>query len=197
VIRSKRHDVLARLVKNLRDDDLVVAIFGDLSSELYELSDRPGNFYMRGGMGLASSIGLGLSLAVPNRVIVLDGDGSVLMNLGTFATMASESPTNLIHVIIDNASHAAVGGFPTATARGTDLAAMAKAAGIRSAETFKTPAQFERAFKRSISAKGPHVLVCKVELEVSTGKGQASRLVYIKERFMGRARKDNPNLREI
>jgi len=194
----KREQVLAHLVSRISEDDLIIAIFGDLSDQLYRLADRAGNFYLRGAMGLASSIGLGLAIAAPKKkVIVLDGDGSILMNLGSLATVASESPTNLIHVIVDNQSHAAVGGFPTATAYETDLALIAKGAGIRSAQTVRALGEFDRAFRRAISTAGPHVLVCKVDLDLSSGKGQATRLVYVTERFMARAKEHNPNLRDI
>ncbi|NNM31459.1 MAG: thiamine pyrophosphate-binding protein, partial [Gemmatimonadetes bacterium] len=107
-------------------DTLVVTIMGACAQELYDLGHRENFFYLQHAMGLASSIGIGLALHRPEeRVIVLDGDGSVLMNLGTFATMARYRPPNLIHVVFDNGSLLSTGGFESHTTSGvTDLAAV-------------------------------------------------------------------------
>jgi len=110
---------------------LLISNIGYPSRELFSVKDRPENFYMLGSMGLASSIGLGLALARPERkVMVLDGDGSVLMNLGTLATIANHAPRNYLLVILDNCCYGSTGSQPTCTALGTDLYALAKAAGI-------------------------------------------------------------------
>ncbi len=112
-------------------DALIVCNIGFPSRELFSVTDRPENFYMLGSMGLASSIGLGLALARPERkVIVLDGDGSVLMNLGTLATIAHHAPENYLLVILDNCCYGSTGSQPTCTFLGTDLFALAKAAGV-------------------------------------------------------------------
>src|SRR5437763_16840178 len=104
---------------------------GAVAAELYSLGHRPNFFYLEHAMGLASSMGLGVALSRPDQqVVVLDGDGSVLMNLGTFTTLARYRQPNLTHIIFDNESLLSVGGFPTATSTGTDLAGMAHAAGI-------------------------------------------------------------------
>ena len=105
---------------------------GACAQELYDLGHRENFFYLQHAMGLASSIGLGLALHLPReRVIVLDGDGSVLMNLGTFATLARYRPKNLIHIVFDNGSLLSTGGFDSQTTSGvTDLAAIARGAGI-------------------------------------------------------------------
>lgn len=109
---------------------LLISNIGYPSRELFSVKDRPENFYMLGSMGLASSIGLGLALARPERkVMVLDGDGSVLMNLGTLATIAHHAPRNYLLVILDNCCYGSTGSQPTCTSLGTDLAAMAIAAG--------------------------------------------------------------------
>lgn len=111
---------------------LLVCNIGYPSRELFSVRDRPENFYMLGSMGLASSIGLGLALAQPKRkVIALDGDGSVLMNLGTLATIAHYAPENYLLVILDNCCYGSTGSQPTCTHLGTDLFALAKAAGVR------------------------------------------------------------------
>ncbi len=110
------------------------ALIGNIgypSRELYAVGDRPANFYMLGSMGLASSIGLGLSLARPIlRVIVIDGDGSVLMNLGGLATIAANAGGNFLLVILDNCCYGSTGSQPTCTAGCADLARIARGAGV-------------------------------------------------------------------
>ena len=107
----------------------VVTIMGAVAVELYSLGHRPNFFYLEHAMGLASSMGLGIALSQPRRkVVVLDGDGSVLMNLGGLTTLARYAPGNLTHIVFDNQSLLSVGGFPTATATGSDLAGIARAA---------------------------------------------------------------------
>src|SRR5262245_62601426 len=96
------------------EDDIVVTIMGAVAAELYSLGHRKNFFYLQHAMGLASSMGLGLALAKPERrVIVLDGDGSLLMNLGALSTLAWCAPKNVIHVVFDNPSLLSVGGFTT------------------------------------------------------------------------------------
>jgi len=111
---------------------LLISNIGFPSRELFSVRDRPENFYMLGSMGLASSIGLGLALARPERRgMVLDGDGSVLMNLGTLATIAHYAPENYQLVILDNCCYGSTGSQPTCTHLGTDLSVLAKAAGVK------------------------------------------------------------------
>src|SRR6478609_8875260 len=130
---------------------VVVTIMGAVSAELQSLGHRPNFFYLQHAMGLASSLGLGIALARPElRVIVLDGDGSVLMNLGGLTTLARYRPRNLLHVIFDNESLLSVGGFPTATSTGTDLAGVAAAAGVPRTETVSTLDAFTRAFGEAL-----------------------------------------------
>ncbi len=118
----------------------VVTIMGAVAVELYSLGHRPNFFYLEHAMGLASSMGLGIALSQPERkVVVLDGDGSVLMNLGGLTTLARYAPGNLTHIVFDNQSLLSVGGFPTATATGSDLAGIAHAAGIANAEDRHRP----------------------------------------------------------
>ena len=104
---------------------------GAVAAELHSLGHRSNFFYLQHAMGLASSTGLGLAMCLPNqKVVVFDGDGSVLMNLGGLTTLARYRPANLVHVIFDNESLLSVGGFPTATSTGSDLEALARGAGI-------------------------------------------------------------------
>jgi sulfopyruvate decarboxylase subunit beta len=137
---------------------LLVCNIGYPSRELFSVKDRPENFYMLGSMGLASSIGLGLALAQPERkVMVLDGDGSVLMNLGTLATIAHYAPHNYLLVILDNGCYGSTGSQPTCTHLGTDLFALAKAAGVKKVRAV------EREVNLSEALQGQGVVIVKVE----------------------------------
>jgi sulfopyruvate decarboxylase subunit beta len=135
----KRIEALEAIYDDIKEY-VVVTIMGAVAAELYSLGHRPNFFYLEHAMGLASSMGLGIALARPDRkVVVLDGDGSVLMNLGTFTTLARYRPPNLLHVIFDNESLLSVGGFPTATSTGTDLEGIARAAGVPQVATTRDP----------------------------------------------------------
>ena len=143
---------------------VVVTIMGAVSAELQSLGHRPSFFYLLHSMGLASSLGLGIALARPELpVVVLDGDGSILMNLGALTTMARYRPRNLVHVVFDNESLLSVGGFPTATATGSDIAGIAAAAGIPRTSTARTIAQFTALFDEALRANELTTLVAKVE----------------------------------
>src|SRR6478609_9847334 len=124
-----RLDATKRLIAVL-DKEPVIASLGHPAYDLYAASDRPANFYTWGSMGLASSAGLGLALARPDlRVFVLDGDGSLLMNLGSLATIGWTKPPNLVLIVWDNGEYGTTGGQATATAHGADLEAAARAMG--------------------------------------------------------------------
>jgi len=134
-----RSDALQAIYPEL-EQHIVVTIMGAVAAELYTLGHRHNFFYLEHAMGLASSMGLGIALAMPQqKVIVIDGDGSLLMNLGTLSTMARYKPGNLLHLVFDNESLLSVGGFPTATATGTDLAGVARASGIPTVAAANTP----------------------------------------------------------
>jgi len=148
-------------------DCLVVTIMGAVAVELQSLGHRPNFFYLQHAMGLASSTGLGLALCLPERkVVVLDGDGSVLMNLGGLTTLGRYRPANLVHVVFDNESLVSVGGFPTATGAGTDLEGAARAAGVPRTATVRTVEEFACAFAAALEAGALTCLVAKVEAVV-------------------------------
>lgn len=147
-----RIDCLRSVYAELQDC-LVVTIMGAVAAELQSLGHRPNFFYLQHAMGLASSTGLGLALCLPEqKVIVFDGDGSLLMNLGSLSTMARYQPKNLIHVVFDNESLLSVGGFPTATSTGTDLEGIARAAGIPRATTVQSVEDFNANFKTAVAS---------------------------------------------
>ena len=143
---------------------VVVTIMGAVSAELQSLGHKPNFFYLQHAMGLASSMGLGIALARPElKVVVFDGDGSVLMNLGGLTTLARYCPPNLVHVVFDNESLLSVGGFPTATSTGSDIAGMAAAAGIARTATVHTLPEFVADFDAALAANTLTTLVAKVE----------------------------------
>ncbi len=159
----KRLDALAAVYDQL-ERRIVVTIMGAVAAELQSLGHRPNFFYLQHAMGLASSMGLGIALSKPgHQVIVLDGDGSVLMNLGGLTTLARYRPKNLVHVIFDNESLLSVGGFPTATATGSDLAGIAAAAGIPRTATVSTLGAFTDRFAEALAAGDLTTIVAKVE----------------------------------
>ena len=159
----KRIDALRAIYSRLQDC-VVVTIMGAVAAELQSIGHRPNFFYLQHAMGLASSMGLGIALTRPDKeVIVLDGDGSVLMNLGGLTTLARYRPRNLVHIVFDNESLLSVGGFPTATSTGSDLAAVAAAAGIRRTATVRDVDAFVRALDDAIAAREVATIVAKVE----------------------------------
>ena len=159
----KRVDALNAIYGRL-GDCIVVTIMGAVAAELQSIGHRPNFFYLQHAMGLASSMGLGIALSKPDRrVVVFDGDGSVLMNLGGLTTLARYRPRNLVHVIFDNESLLSVGGFPTATSTGTDLAAIAAAAGVPRTATVSTLDAFSSAFNEALAADDLTTMVAKVE----------------------------------
>jgi sulfopyruvate decarboxylase subunit beta len=149
-----------KIIVQFRGDGLIVCNIGDPSRELYSVRDASNQFYMLGSMGMASSIGLGIALARPDkRVLALDGDGAVLMNLGTLATIADQRPGNYLLAIIDNGIYGSTGGQPTCAARLADLASIARGAGVRDVRVVRTEVDLESALK----SMGSGVLVVKVD----------------------------------
>jgi sulfopyruvate decarboxylase subunit beta len=159
----RRLDALHAIYPEL-ERSIVVTIMGAVAAELQSIGHRPNFFYLQHAMGLASSVGLGIALARPELpVVVLDGDGSLLMNLGGLTTLARYRPRNLVHVVFDNESLLSVGGFPTATSAGSDLAAVAKAAGVPLTGTVRSLEDFYEAFRSAMKAGDLTTLVAKVE----------------------------------
>ena len=177
-----RSEVLKTLIP-LISDELVVTNIGLPSQEMHLLDDQPTNFYMLGTMGLASSIGLGLAMAQPKKVIAIDGDGSVLMNLGTLPTIANNQVPNFILLIIDNGSYGSTGDQTTYAGMRTSLAEVAKACGcdhVVECAAEDTAA----AVKAALGAEQTTVIVSKCE----SGNIKVPVIeldpVMIKERFM-------------
>jgi len=160
---TTRHQAIRAIMEQV-EDEIVVCNIGHPSRELFEIQDRPRNFYMLGSMGLASSIGLGLALSQPERVLVIEGEGSVLMNLGSLATIGSNSPENLALLIIDNESYGSTGFQPTFTANGLSLAAVAKDCGIEDSFAVSSPDEIGGLVDRiRQTGKGPCCAVIRTE----------------------------------
>jgi thiamine pyrophosphate-dependent acetolactate synthase large subunit-like protein len=178
-----RLEATQRLIAAL-DHEPVIASLGHPAYDLFAAGDRPENFYTWGSMGLASSIGLGLAMVQPDlRVFVVDGDGSLLMNLGSLATIAWTRPANLVVIVWDNQVYGTTGGQDTATAHGADLEAAARALGALAATTVSGEAEFDAAIMRAKSEPGPWVIVARVAETMPTVKPPLD-CIFIKQRFM-------------
>ena len=146
-------------------DAPIVANLGPTSDELWHAGHRDRNFYTYGSMGLCSSIALGMALSASDKIISLDGDGSLLMNMGTIATIGRESPPNLIVIVWDNEQWGQTGGQPTHTAFGTDLERAAKACGVPKTATVLDEEELESALRQALEEEGPWFIVAKIAEE--------------------------------
>jgi sulfopyruvate decarboxylase subunit beta len=164
----KRFDCLTAIAGKV-GDALVVGSAGGATAEWYHLNPSDGNFRSR-TLGLASSIGLGIALCLPNRkVIVLDGDGAALMNLCGLPTAAWAAPKNLVHIVFDNAVYESSGSSPTATAGRTDLVAVAKAAGFPRAAWATDVETFTKLVQEALSADALTFIGATVEHGIVNG----------------------------
>ena len=143
----------------------IVANLGPTTDELWHAGHRDRNFYTYGSMGLCSSIALGMSLSTEEKVISLDGDGSLLMNMGTISTIGREKPRNLIVIVWDNEQWAQTGNQPSHTAFGTDLEDVAKGCGIAKTATVRDEEELETVFRQALEEDGPWFIVAKIEEE--------------------------------
>ena len=141
-----RFDLTSRLIAKLKNEEAVVGGIGNTNFDLWAAGHRPQNFYMLGSMGLAFPIALGVALAQPNRrIFALEGDGSLLMQLGSLSTIATLAPKNLTMVVMDNGVYQITGAQPTPAAAVADIVAIAVASGLdqqrlgRGRGRFRTP----------------------------------------------------------
>jgi len=185
-----RSDVLGSLVPVI-SDCLVICNIGLPSQELFQLDDQASNFYMLGTMGLSSSIGLGLALAQPEKVIAIDGDGSVLTNLATLATIANNNSSNFILLIIDNGSYGSTGDQPTYAGMKTSLAAVARACGCEHVVECDG-AETAGAVKTALASDQMTIIVSKCDSGNITVPVIEMNPVMIRERFMAEVRRRNP-----
>ena len=158
----QRYDAI-ELVLRLAEDRAVVGNLGPTSDELWHAGHRDRNFYTYGNMGLTSSLALGMALATDEQIISMDGDGSLLMNLGTLATIARERPKNLIVLVYDNEAWGQTGNQMSHTGTGTSLEAAALACGITNSTTVSDLEELEGTLATALATDGPHFIVAKIE----------------------------------
>ncbi len=146
---------LLEIISEMRTDEIVVATMSAIK-DWARLSSSPLDFYVAGAMGYASSVGLGLAMAQPNRkVIVLDGDGSLLMNLGTLVTTVGVQPKNLIHFVLENRLYEVPGGIPLPAVGKYNLAAFARAAGFRKVHELSRLTDCRKQLRAILKGPGP------------------------------------------
>ena len=166
----------------------IISANGFISRDLFEVCDKNSNFYMIGSMGLASSIGLGVALKnTKKKIFVFDGDGNILMNLGSLITIGITKPKNLVHVIFDNSSHESTGGQPTATNK-IQLSKIAKSANYKVFQV-KTKNQLVKIFQKIKSILGPIMIIVKIEKGGVISKRINMEPTKIKNRFMNSLKK--------
>ena len=166
----------------------IISANGYISRDLFNVLDKKNNFYMIGSMGLASSIGLGVALKnTKKKIFVFDGDGNILMNIGSLITIGITKPKNLVHIIFDNSSHESTGGQPTATNK-IQLSKIAKSANYKVFQV-KTKNQLVKILKKIKIVPGPIMVIVKIEKSRVISKRINIEPIKIKNRFMNSLKK--------
>ncbi len=180
MIRKEAIEVCLKLIKN----QPIISANGFISRDVFNVHDKKTNFYMIGSMGLASSIGLGIALSKPKKkIFVFDGDGNILMNLGSLATIGKANPKNLIHIVFDNSIHESTGGQPTSSDI-ISINKIAKACNYEHVFTTSTSSGVLSIFEKIKQYSGPIMIVIKVKKGKSTGKRISTLPIKIKEDFI-------------
>ena len=170
--RVQRQDILVQLGKFLNESDILVAALAGTTNECFRSLHRPANLYLV-GMGMVTPVAFGLAKALPRRrIIALDTDGSLLLSPSILPVVGTYKPKNLCIMAFDNEQlYGSRGGPASQTAHGTDLAAIAKGAGITITATIDSTDDFATEFSRFLSERGPAVIVCKIEPTYIRGDG--------------------------
>ena len=182
-----RKTAITIALEHIEFDDRIISANGFISRDLFSISDTRPTFYMIGSMGLASSIGLGIALKdLEKKVFVFDGDGNILMNLGSLTTIGSLKPKNLVHVVFDNSVHESTGSQPTNT-NFVSIEKIAKASNYIHTFTVRTEDNFEKILRKIKKLKGPIMIVVKIQ-KSDTERSERISIspVEIKEHFMSR-----------
>ncbi len=178
-----RFDLTKRLVAQLKREEAVIGGIGNANFDLWMSGRRPQNFYMLGSMGLSIPIAFGVALAQPNRrVVALEGDGSLLMQLGCLSTIAMQAPKNLTMVVWDNGMYQITGGQPTASAATTDLVAVARGCGLSNSAWAADEDEFDQLITAALRG-GPTFIAARIDDKPGTGTTDRDP-VQIRERFM-------------
>ncbi|TFW59873.1 hypothetical protein CT676_17170 [Bradyrhizobium sp. MOS001] len=179
-----RFDVTSRLIGKLKHEEAVVGGIGNTNFDLWAAGHRPQNFYMLGSMGLAFPIALGVALAQPDRrVFALEGDGSLLMQLGALSTIAALKPKNLIMIVMDNGIYQITGAQPTPAAGVADIVAIATGSGLANSAWAADEEDFERLVDEAMSASEPSLIAVRIDDKPGVGTTRRDP-VQIRERFM-------------
>jgi thiamine pyrophosphate-dependent acetolactate synthase large subunit-like protein len=179
-----RFDLTSRLVAKLTNEEAVIGGIGNTNFDLWGAGHRPQNFYMLGSMGLTIPIAFGVAIAQPQRhVVALEGDGSLLMQLGCLATVAMQAPNNLTMVVWDNGIYQITGGQPTASGSTADLVAVARGAGISRSAWAADEDDFDRLFALALKDGGPSLIAARIDDKPGVGTTDRDP-VQIRERFM-------------
>ncbi len=182
--RMNRSELTQRLVAKLKNDEAVIGGIGNSNFDLWASGQRAQNFYMLGSMGLACPIALGVAIAQPQRkVIAIEGDGSLLMQLGALATIAAVRPANLTIVVMDNSVYQITGAQPTATAHGADLVAIARGAGIAKSTWAADEADFDQLLDAALEKGGPSLIALRIDDKPAVATTERDPFV-IRDRFM-------------
>jgi phosphonopyruvate decarboxylase len=169
--RPARATVLRELLATAPADAAIISTTGFTSRELHAIEDRPSNFYLVGAMGSAVSVGLGVAAHTPRPVIVIDGDGALLMRLGSLATVGMYGRPGLVHVVLDNGQHESTGGQRTASPQ-ADLVAAAAACGYRHAYACSTVDELTDALNAALVSSGPALIHLPIRAGVLSGLGR-------------------------
>ena len=179
-----RFDLTSRLIAKLKNEEAVVGGIGNTNFDLWAAGHRPQNFYMLGSMGLAFPIALGVALAQPDRcVFALEGDGSLLMQLGALSTIAALKPKNLIMIVMDNGIYQITGAQPTPAASVADIVAIALGSGLARSSWAADEDDFERLVDEAMSASEPSLIALRIDDKPGVGATRRDP-VQIRERFM-------------
>ena len=181
MIRKEAVKLIAQEIGN----QPIISANGFMSRDLYETNEKVNNFYMIGSMGLASSMGLGVALSQPEKkAVILDGDGNVLMAMGTLAMIAAAAPKNLVHVTIDNRVYESTGSQKTLS--GTiELHKVAESVGYRNSSVADDLDTLKKELRQALDSDGPSFILARVEPNFDH---QSGRVIHtpeeIKQRFM-------------
>ncbi len=179
-----RFDLTSRLVAKLKSQEAVVGGIGNTNFDLWAAGHRPQNFYMLGSMGLAFPIALGLALAQPKRrIFALEGDGSLLMQLGCLTTIASLAPRNLSLIVMDNGVYQITGAQPTPAAASADIVTIAQGCGLSDSAWAADEEDFERLVDQSLAGTRPSLIAARIDDKPAEGTTHRDP-VQIRERFM-------------